>query len=112
MADVELAFQRILPTFQDGRVVAPGNFSHQWRQFFQAVVRLKESLHPPEVGGRKTARRKPEPPCRHSGEGPPAWMQVVEQRLEQAAEESSGLDNTFPLERECPFALIHNNRVV
>ena len=27
-------------------------------------------------------------PCRHSSEGSPAWMQVVERRLEQAAEES------------------------
>ena len=26
----------------------------------------------------------------------PAWMQVVEPRLEQAAEESSGLHNPFP----------------
>ena len=30
-------------------------------------------------------------PRRHSGAGPPAWMQVVEPRLEQAAEESSGV---------------------
>ena len=35
-------------------------------------------------------------PLRHSGAGPPAWMQVVEQRREQAAEESSGLIKTFP----------------
>ena len=41
---------------------------------------------------------------RHSGEGPSAWMQVVEQRLEQAAEESSGLFKTFPPERECPLS--------
>ena len=27
-------------------------------------------------------------PRRHSSEGSPAWMQVVERRLEQAAEES------------------------
>ena len=27
-------------------------------------------------------------PCRHSSEGSPAWMQVVERRREQAAEES------------------------
>ena len=49
---------------------------------------------------------------RHSGEGPPAWMhaykdvggraasgtaaEAVEPRLEQAAEESSGLFNPFP----------------
>ena len=47
-------------------------------------------------------------------EGTPAWMQVVEphleqaaeaveRRQEQAAEESSGLIKTFPLEREYPF---------
>ena len=29
-------------------------------------------------------------PCRHSSESSPAWMQVVERRQEQAAEESSG----------------------
>ena len=29
-------------------------------------------------------------------EGPPAWMQVVERRREQAAEESNGLDKPFP----------------
>ena len=34
-------------------------------------------------------------PRRHSGAGPPAWMQVVERRREQAAEESSGLDKPF-----------------
>ena len=34
--------------------------------------------------------------CRHSSESSPAWMQVVERRLEQAAEESSGLDYSFP----------------
>ena len=34
-------------------------------------------------------------PRRHSGAGPPAWMQVVERRREQAAEESSGLTNHF-----------------
>ena len=39
-------------------------------------------------------------PRRHSGAGPPAWMQVVEPRRERAAEESSGLDKPFrpPLE--------------
>ena len=35
-------------------------------------------------------------PRRHSGEGPPTWMQVVERRLEQAAEESSR-NKAFPL---------------
>ena len=29
-------------------------------------------------------------------EGTPAWVQVLERRREQAAEESSGLDNPLP----------------
>ena len=35
-------------------------------------------------------------PRRHSSEGSPAWMQVVERRREQAAEESSGVCKPFP----------------
>ena len=35
--------------------MAPADFSHQWREFFQAGVRLKKSFHPPEVGDQKAA---------------------------------------------------------
>ena len=49
------------------------------------------------VAGRRCSTTYVIPACLlQAGESPPAWMQVVERRREQAAEESSGLYNTFP----------------
>ena len=33
-ADVELAFKRIFASFQNDKVMAPSDFSHQWCEFF------------------------------------------------------------------------------
>ena len=54
-AQIEFPLQRVLAALQDGQVVAPADFSHQWCEFFESGVRLEKSLHPPEVGGRETA---------------------------------------------------------
>ena len=34
-----------------------GDFLHQWCEFFILPVKFKESLHPPEIGGRKSPYR-------------------------------------------------------
>ena len=52
-AQIEFPLQRVLAALQDGQVVAPADFSHQWCEFFQTGVCLEKGLHPPEVGGRK-----------------------------------------------------------
>jgi len=45
--DVELALQRIGASFEDDKVMAPGNFSHQWCEFFRRGVDLVKTFHPP-----------------------------------------------------------------
>ena len=61
-AHIEFPLQRILAAFQNGQVMTPADFSHQWCDFFKAAVRLKKDLHPPEVGGRESeATEKSQP---------------------------------------------------
>ena len=36
--DVELALQRVFALIHNGRVVAPGNFSNQWLEFFKVAA--------------------------------------------------------------------------
>ena len=54
-AQIEFPLQRVLAALQDGQVVAPADFSHQWCEFFESGVRLEKGFHPPEVGSRKAA---------------------------------------------------------
>ncbi len=54
-ADVELPLHRVLAALQDGPIVAPVDFSHQWREFFKTSLCFEKGLHSPEVGNREPA---------------------------------------------------------
>ena len=56
-AQVKLAFLLAFAAAHNEQVVGPGQFSHQWCEFWSVAVVLEELPHPPEV-----ANREPGPP--------------------------------------------------
>jgi len=52
---VELAFLLAPAAAQDEQVVGPGQFSHQWCEFWRAAVGLEELPHPPQVACREAS---------------------------------------------------------
>ena len=53
-ADVELPFKGVLALLQNGEIMAPAYFSHQWCEFFGWSIRFHKQLHSPEIRGRET----------------------------------------------------------
>lgn len=52
---VELAFVVPFAPAHDEQVVRPGQFSHQWCEFWLVAVGLEKLHHPPEIAGRVAA---------------------------------------------------------
>ena len=48
-------FVALIVDLMNEHVLAPADFSHQWREFFQTGVCLEKGFHPPGVGRRKAA---------------------------------------------------------